>query len=291
MIFSNNNLRKVVIDFEETPPPKPPTPPTPPPVGDQPWDEPPRVEGDGDREGEPGGSDPIILPPEQSPEKSWREDTDRERQRSAGSIPGALKEILEEMYAKKVIDWKILLRRYINKMSSKTDYFLPNKRFLGTGSVLWGSKKRKEGFDSMIIIVDTSGSIGRNELQQFISETLSIMKDFKPKETYLIWCDAAIYPPIDVLKSTNDIWKMREPRGGGGTSFVPPFKWIEENLVGKKKIGPTVYFTDGYGDFPDRRKYGLEKYAKNVFWAIVSHKRPNDHIEVPFGTKIDLVIE
>jgi len=298
MKYKAADLRKVVVDFEDgTNPPPPPTGPVPPPPpGTEPaWDEPPRI-GRGEGEGPEGipvpGGEP--LPPEitdskKEGEEAWREDVQRARQRNAGSIPGALVTILEDMFAKPVIDWKILLKRFVNKMAAKVEYFMPNKRFLGSGDILWGSKRTKEGFETLFIIADTSGSIGKNELQQFINETQNIMKEHKPKETYLIWCDATMYLPVDVLKGTGDLWKMREPRGGGGTDFRPPFKWIEENILGKKKIGPIVYFTDGFGPFPALGDYGTDKYAKNVFWVIISPNRPNNDIQVPFGTKLDLV--
>lgn len=286
MKYKAEDLRKVIVDFEDDGPPPPGPPPTgPTPPGPQPaWDTPPSPVS-------PSGQPlpPEIKGSEKEGEEAWREDVQRARQREAGSIPGALKTILEDMFAKPVIDWKILLKRFVNKMAAKVEYFMPNKRFLGSGDVLWGSKRKKEGFETLFIIADTSGSIGKNELQQFINETQNIMKEHKPKETYLIWCDSTMYLPVDILKGAKDIWKMREPRGGGGTDFRPPFKWIEENILGKKKIGPIVYFTDGFGPFPALGDYGTDKYAKNVFWVIVSPNRPNKDIEVPFGTKLDLV--
>jgi len=39
--------------------------------------------------------------------------------------------------------------------------------------------------------------------------------------------------------------------GFGGTSFVPFFNYLEknnDNLMGSHKV--SIYFTDGYGDFP-----------------------------------------
>ena len=191
MIKKAQDLRKVVVDFEPNPgpPPPPPTGPTPP--GPDPnWDEPPVRSDDNDDDGKPEdfGDGPLnspIIKDDSNPndEKDWREDVQRARQRNAGSIPGALKGILDDMFSKPVIDWKILLKRFVNKMAAKVEYFMPNKRFLGGGDVLWGSKRKKEGFETLIIIADTSGSIGTNELQQFISETQNIMKEHKPKET------------------------------------------------------------------------------------------------------------
>ena len=82
------------------------------------------------------------------------------------------------------VDWKQELRKMMSSLSSKADYFLPNRRFLATGAQ-WGSKKKKESFESLVIIADTSGSVSQKELEQFVSEAMDIMESFKPKETLL----------------------------------------------------------------------------------------------------------
>jgi len=130
MKFKAENLRKVTVDFDDeggNPPPPPTGPvPPPPPGGGDPWDERPRPV-----LGEP--LPPEITQGEKDSREDWREDVQRARQREAGSIPGALKTILDDMFAKPVIDWKILLKRFVNKMAAKVEYFMPNKRFLGSG--------------------------------------------------------------------------------------------------------------------------------------------------------------
>ena len=299
MIKKAQDLRKVFVDFEpESGPPPPPTGP-PRPGPDENWDETPVPGGggdDNDDDGKPGdfGDGPLNSPiikddSNSNDEKDWREDIQRARQRDTGSIPGALKGILDDMFSKPVIDWKILLKKFVNKMAAKVEYFMPNKRFIGDGDFLWGSKKIKNGFETLFLVADTSGSIGKNELESFVAQAINIMKEFKPKETYLIWCDTKVYEPVDVLKGPNDLWKMREAKGTGGGDFRPPFIWIEKNILGKKKIGPIIYFTDGYEQFPKLGDYGTDKYHKNVFWLIVSPRTPNNNIKIPFGTKIDLV--
>ena len=63
--------------------------------------------------------------------------------------------------------------------------------------------------------------------------------------------EGTIFDGQDVKKYTDD-----EPmdvenfkcKGGGGTSFKPPFKWLREH--GEEDINCLVYFTDGYGDAP-----------------------------------------
>jgi predicted metal-dependent peptidase len=58
--------------------------------------------------------------------------------------------------------------------------------------------------------------------------------------------------------------------GGGGTSFKPAFKWIEENL--NECLG-LIYITDGYGEYPEQEP------NFQVLWVL------NDDCDVPFGLK------
>jgi predicted metal-dependent peptidase len=43
------------------------------------------------------------------------------------------------------------------------------------------------------------------------------------------------------------------PDGRGGTSLIPPFQWVSENVLQKgQSLDALVYFTDGYGSFPKK---------------------------------------
>ena len=49
----------------------------------------------------------------------------------------------------------------------------PNKRFLGTGFIL--PSLYNKTFGRIVMIRDTSGSIGQNEADKFLSETKAIL--------------------------------------------------------------------------------------------------------------------
>lgn len=228
--------------------------------------------------------------------KFWKQKLEEAKDRSAGSVPGNLLRAIERLLGVK-IDWKGQLRKFVISMSSKSQYFLPNRRFLGNGNVLWGSKKKKENFETLIVISDTSGSVADNELHQFVTEALGVMESFNPKETFLIWCDTTVYEPIDVVKK-GEKFDVKHAPGRGGTNFIPPFEWIEKNILGKKKLGPILFFTDGYpntgvnGGWPTEDMFKIRSYSNNVFWIIIGKGFPNEDasIKIPFGKRIDLVM-
>jgi predicted metal-dependent peptidase len=66
-------------------------------------------------------------------------------------------------------------------------------------------------------------------------------------------------------------------QGGGGTSFVPVFKWIEENDIEPEAL---VYLTDMYGDFPSKAP------SYPVLWGSISKGVP-----APFGEVVDVPIQ
>jgi hypothetical protein len=314
MKFSVKELRKIMVEYEPTPPTPPtpppppgddedPIPPPPPPAPDKPWDEVPDPNddnegGDGPVNPVPAGKPKLVSrKPETEEElkKFWKDNVEAAKERHGGSLPGEMMRALEKLLGVK-IDWKKELKKMINSLSSKTDYSIPNRRFLSTG-IQWGAKKRQESFDSLVIIADTSGSVSEKELTQFVSEAMDIIESYTPKETYLIWCDSTVYEPVDIIKS-GEQWNYKKAPGGGGTSFIPPVVWIEENIIKKgKKLGPVLFFTDGEpnsgpnGGWPKKEQYSIQKYVNKFFWIILGEGgAPRKHVKVPFGRRIDLIM-
>jgi hypothetical protein len=229
-------------------------------------------------------------------EDKWRKGAESIRKGGAGSLPGDLLAELGKLVGENKIDWKGKLDDFISAIATKSKYKLPNKRFLGAGKALWKSTKDKSTFDNLIIIADTSGSISDAELKQFMEETLSIVSEYEPEETYLLFCDTSVYTPVPILRSSEDAWEIHKAPGRGGTDFRPPFAYIEKEL-GDVEIGPVIFFTDGYptvggpnNGWPDVSDYNISEYADNVLWVIVSQHVANEQIKVPFGQKLDLVL-
>jgi predicted metal-dependent peptidase len=72
-----------------------------------------------------------------------------------------------------------------------------------------------------VIVVDTSGSIGTSELEQFAGEITAINEGAQPERIYVVYCDAAVqgvaeFGPGEPIKLS--------AKGGGGTDFMPPFR-------------------------------------------------------------------
>lgn len=165
-------------------------------------------------------------------------------ERKQGHLPAGIDNIVKEML-KPEINWKEALSQFVTKcLNGDHSWRRCSRHALGRGMYLPGKDGEKI---KCAVAVDTSGSY-LADLPKFLGELNSIVKTFGGYEITLIQCDAEVQ---DVKKYTDD-----EPmdvenfkcKGGGGTDFKPPFKWLREH--GEEDINCLVYFTDGYGDAP-----------------------------------------
>lgn len=93
------------------------------------------------------------------------------------------------------------------------------------------------------IAVDTSGSMGKTEIEEAVSEAGAIMKQTGAKVTFMA-CDCAVHT-VKEVKTADELIKLL--KGGGGTSFKPVFERIQTM---RKKPDVLVFITDGGGDAP-----------------------------------------
>ena len=120
----------------------------------------------------------------------------------------------------------------------------------------------------IVIAVDTSGSIGRIELEQFAGEISAISEEAQPEAIHVVYCDA-------VVQSTQGFTASEPirlgPKGGGGTDFRPVFEWVEENDIAPMCL---IYLTDLCCDsFPQETEYP-------VLWVSDSRRT------APFGETV-----
>jgi predicted metal-dependent peptidase len=197
---------------------------------------------------------------------------DRER----GTMSGALAEQINGRL-ESVVDWTDALDSFFQNVGSEYDvtWAKPNKRFIARGDYF--PAMVREGLEHLALVVDSSLSMSINEIRQSISETLTIAEQYECRVTFMA-CSNDIGPvqtweygdyPEDA--STVEIGKR------GGTSFKPPFEYIEDM---DDQPDALVYFTDGAAPFPDAPDYP-------VLWAVIPD-RHGDCVEVPFGEQIEV---
>lgn len=114
-----------------------------------------------------------------------------------------------------------------------------------------------------VIVIDTSGSVKGETVQAFIQKTYNILKQqesfFTKVNIHIIQCDCEIQSDVKITSEQefdNYISNM-ELKGFGGTDFRPVFEHVNELRRNKKFVDlrGLIYFTDGYGDFPEKPDY------------------------------------
>ena len=121
--------------------------------------------------------------------------------------------------------------------------------------------------------LDTSAST-LDDLDLFAAELTALFNSFGQYELSVICCDARIQ---SVKTYTQDLPfdnRNIQFQGGGGTSFIPVFQYVEENFPQTQIL---IYFTDGYGDVPEEPDFP-------VLWVIT----PDGRNSIPWGYVIKL---
>jgi predicted metal-dependent peptidase len=146
--------------------------------------------------------------------------------KACGHEPASLDRPLSESRETKQ-DWRTILRDFIAaRTPSDYRWSPPNRRYVASG--LYLPSVERAGLGTIVIGVDTSGSIGRGELEQFAGEISAIADEAQPEAIHVIYCDAAVRS-CQEFKASEPI--HLEPKGGGGTDFRPVFEWVEENGI------------------------------------------------------------
>jgi predicted metal-dependent peptidase len=211
-----------------------------------------------------GRMDPHEL------EQMWnsRLATAAQAAREAGRLGQSWHRVLERLL-EPVLPWRALLARYVVS-AAREDYTFqrPPRR---DGAALLPRLAR--GSLRIVAVLDTSGSITRQELAEFATE-LDALKAQVRAELTLHACDERLAPegPWHF-----DPWETvvlpASLSGGGGTRFTPVFDWLDRDLIAPDLL---IYFTDAQGEFPA----AAPPYP--VLWLV------KGRAEVPFGERIAL---
>jgi predicted metal-dependent peptidase len=196
-----------------------------------------------DQEGKDGNSDGNSSKTNQRQGK-WKKiiSEGAAMAKQQGKLPAGLERMIEDILDSK-IGWKEKLYKYIvDQIVCDFTWSKPSKRSWGLNTYL--PSPLKESI-KIVASVDTSGSIGEDELQAFLSELVSIGNSFENIEIEIIVCDAAVHETYVLDKNNVDDIMNLKMSGGGGTSHEPIIKHIKENITDCKIA---VHFTDGYSD-------------------------------------------
>ena len=162
--------------------------------------------------------------------------------KAVGKLPGSIERLVDELVNVTTPYDQILERFMVSRIRDGVSWSRPNRRFIGSNIYLPGvDTKPKMG--TVVVGIDTSGSIGQRELNHFGGHLNRILEVCTPEKVVVVYCDAAV-AHVDEYEPDDYPVKL-SPHGGGGTSFKPVFDYIDEQGIEPEVV---VYLTDGYGD-------------------------------------------
>lgn len=223
-----------------------------------------------------GAARPVLLP--HDTESGNRDDLARrwrsrivsaaQQARHAGRLADTWLRLIDGLVEPQ-LPWRMLLARYL--MSAARDDYSFQRPSRREGDALL-PRLASDQVD-LVVALDTSGSIGAEELAQFASEVNALKGQLRARVTVQA-CDERVDPrgPWE-FEPWENIVLPREIGGGGGTRFVPVFDWI---AAGRRRPDLLLYFTDAQGEFP-RHAPGYP-----VIWLVKGRGK------VPWGERIQL---
>jgi predicted metal-dependent peptidase len=228
--------------------------------------------------GDPGGCGAVTEPASGSPsvlsqsQAEWDMAVAQAQQvaKLRGELPAGLARLVEGVLQPKT-DWRDLLRAFLSQQACNDySWFPPNRRFLHTGLFL--PALRSEELGDIVLAIDTSGSIGAEELARFAAETQVILESFDCRLAVL-YHDSRVQH-VQRWESRDGLLKL-EPVGGGGTNHCCVFEWIEERAESPRCV---ICLTDLETRFPSKSP------ALPVLWAVTGTCKTNP----PFGIRVHI---
>lgn len=176
-------------------------------------------------------------------------------------LPRQIQELLEPS-----VDWRKELAEFVSASCSGKDEFtwrkfnrrqLPNDLYLPSVEA--------ETIGEVVVAIDTSGSIGQAQIDEFAAELASICSVVTPEAVRVLWWDTMVHgEQLFTPEKYDQIGSLLKPLGGGGTEVGCVSRHINKHGI---KAECVIVFTDGYVE-------NNIKWDINVptLWLVTQHK-------------------
>ena len=242
-----------------------------------------KQKGKGDGEGDKAGHDTHdwegaeSLSDEETKEVAKQIDQAlRQGEIIRGKMQGNKNRSINEILEPKV-NWREQLRDFVTatcKNKDRTSWKRPHKRFIGHD--VYMPSMIGEAIGQVVIGIDTSGSIGDKELNEFLTEVVAICDDVSPSSIELLYWDTDVAGHETYNQGDyKGLVQSTKPAGGGGTHVGCVNQYIKDKRIQPEAI---IILTDGYveDDFGGNWDFP-------TLWAITTK-----HITSPHGKTIHI---
>jgi predicted metal-dependent peptidase len=216
---------------------------------------------------------PVQLTPQEQEQLSiqWQQRLAGAAQTAmqAGKLCGSIARMVEYMRQPQ-LPWRAMLAKYVTA-GARDDYSYSRPSSRRGVPAMFPSLRSAQ--ISIVIGVDISGSIKKDEMNEFLSEVDAIKGNVRARVT-LLPCDNVLTEGAPwIFEPWEEIRIPGHLKGGGGTSFLPVFEWVDSQ---DQRPDLLVYFTDAKGMFPK----AMPDYP--IIWLVKGGQ------SVPWGQRVQL---
>lgn len=188
--------------------------------------------------------------------------------KARGPLPAGLARTVDQVL-RPPADWRSVLREFVSS-HARSDYAWtrPNRRFIAQGLYLPGMFSDELG--EVVIAVDCSGSIRKEQLDAFAGEVNGVLAAFSCT-AIVLYHDSEVQK-VDEFASVDGPVTL-EPVGGGGTSHVCVFDWLARD---GRQPACVICLSDLETEFPPDP-------GVPVLWAVTG-----EVTAAPFGRVVSL---
>ena len=154
-------------------------------------------------------------------------------------LPRAISDMLNP-----IIDWKKELAEFVTSTCKGKDEYTWrkfNRRLISNDIYL--PTVENETIGEVVVAIDTSGSIGQEQLDAFASELVSICEAVSPDAVRVLWWDTKVHGEQLFTDNYDQIGSMLKPLGGGGTRVSSVAEYMNKKKINAECV---LVFTDGY---------------------------------------------
>jgi predicted metal-dependent peptidase len=219
-----------------------------------------------------GASEPEPLRPDEQETLAvqWQQRLAGAAQQAmqAGKLGGELARLIDHLLQPQ-LPWRMLLARYMTAVARDDySYMRPSRR---EGDFILPTLRSQQL--ELVVAVDTSGSIKDREIEEFIAEVDALKGQVRARIS-LLPCDSKLCEGAPwVFEPWEELARLESIQGGGGTSFLPVFDWVERTGTVPDLL---IYFTDAQGTFP------AVEPPYPVIWLV------KGRLKVPWGQRVQL---
>jgi predicted metal-dependent peptidase len=196
------------------------------------------------------------------------EDALRQGSILAGKMKGEVPREIKDLLTPKV-NWKEALRDFVKSTmqgKDQTSWRRLHKRYIGMDIIMPSSYSEKLG--SIVVAIDTSGSIGDEELAQFLSEVKDICEEVRPECLDLLYWDTEVAGHESYRgHELSTVTETTKAKGGGGTSPECVPKYLKKENISPECL---IMLTDGYISHQKPKDWDM---VTPIMWCIKGNSR------------------